>query len=378
VTILSKPNIQIKALLSKVGSLPSETNGFYFYQRGRDALLVAIRALRLKPTDTIIVPAYICETAIMPIRSFGYKIKFIDVQANMQLDPIKVLKMVDVFDAKALIVIHYFGLPAHTDKLITLLRPRGVKIIEDCCHNFLGNPGVFNVGSGGDVTIFSMRKTLPIPDGGALRFNTNDFDKSVLGGEMLSPPSIRGYVSARFIEAFVMSIGWPNIYSEFIDKIKKFNITNKRKFSNFSSFDLEPKCQSPSYLLQWYLSRENLLKDIRVRIISNYTYLVDGLLKLGIEPYMHKLPLNCTPQWFLCNDPHGDIVPWLRAHKVGASHWPGEELPIEVTHAPLDYPQSSKFNSNLALIPIHQNIELRQIKLMLTLLGKLVRSRRLK
>ena len=60
----------------------------------------------------------------------------------------------------------------------------------------------------------------------------------------------------------------------------------------------------------------------------------------------------------------------MRQHGVGATRWPWFELPVAVSAAVDDYPVSNELNRRLALLPIHQSIDTRQIDNMLTLLNK--------
>ena len=47
-----------------------------FFGSGRKALLVGLTALGLKKGDSILVPAYICESAIRPLQAYGFKLIF--------------------------------------------------------------------------------------------------------------------------------------------------------------------------------------------------------------------------------------------------------------------------------------------------------------
>uniref|UniRef100_UPI0040488787 DegT/DnrJ/EryC1/StrS family aminotransferase n=1 Tax=Shewanella sp. TaxID=50422 RepID=UPI0040488787 len=163
--ILSRPAFDYGVVFGSSAQLPPEAKNMYFYPRGRDALLVALRALRIMPGQTVIIPAYICDSTIGPLRRAGYRIVFIDIKSDFQLDPVKVLDTAEKYAAKAVLAVHYFGFPSDVSRLTELLRPRGVRVVEDCCHSFLTHSGGDRIGSKGDAAIFSMRKTLPIPDG---------------------------------------------------------------------------------------------------------------------------------------------------------------------------------------------------------------------
>ena len=57
------------------------------------------------------------------------------------------------------------------DALVKLCKQYDVIVIEDCSHSYLTKISGRSVGYFGDMAIYSMRKTLAIPDGGALKLN---------------------------------------------------------------------------------------------------------------------------------------------------------------------------------------------------------------
>src|SRR5207245_6549749 len=80
-----------------------------------------------------------------------------------------------------LYLIHYVGFPGPVQELSVACRARRLLLIEDCAQALLSNCAERPLGSFGDVAIFSIRKTLPVPDGGALVAGTDR--KSVGEGE---------------------------------------------------------------------------------------------------------------------------------------------------------------------------------------------------
>lgn len=371
--VLSRPGVDYGLAFARGVQLPPEAKTLYFYPRGRDALLVALRALRVMPGDAVVIPAYICDSTIESLRRAGYRIVFIDIERDFQLEPAKVRETAEICGAKAVLAVHFFGFPCDVGRLVTQLRPRGVRIIEDCCHSFLTQSGDGRIGSRGDAAIFSMRKTLPIPDGGSLRLNVQDFDMAALTARSKASPAVVGrYLASRAAEAVAVAVGWPNIYSQTVDKLKKRMRGGRGVHGGTPSADLEPRQQAPSQLLASYLSNEDYLRRVSSCTAANYARLVEGALALGLQPYIPKLPSGCVPQWVPLDDPSNRIVPWLREHGVGACRWPWHELPAEVASLPSSYPISNELNSRLAMIPVHQSIGSRQMARMLHLLGHLV------
>ncbi len=140
---------------------------FYF---GRGALWHAMKAMALSETDNIIVPAYHCGVEIETIVMAGTHVRYYEVQEDLTIDQNGLASLMDA-GTKALLLIHYFGFPHPVETIKQLCVSRNIFLIEDCCHAlfscYRGKP----LGSFGDMAIFSQRKTLPLPDGGALLVN---------------------------------------------------------------------------------------------------------------------------------------------------------------------------------------------------------------
>jgi dTDP-4-amino-4,6-dideoxygalactose transaminase len=71
-------------------------------------------------------------------------------------------------NTRAVMVTHYFGFPQEMAPIRALCDARGIALIEDCAHCFIGEHGGRPVGAWGDYAIASSMKFLPIYEGGAL------------------------------------------------------------------------------------------------------------------------------------------------------------------------------------------------------------------
>ena len=86
---------------------------------------------------------------------------------------------------RAVLIIHYFGFPQPIHKIREICNKKDVLLIEDCAHALFSSHGEEAIGSEGDLAIFSLRKTLPLPEGGGLLINNPELEKP----PELSPPS---------------------------------------------------------------------------------------------------------------------------------------------------------------------------------------------
>lgn len=91
---------------------------------------------------------------------------FVDVEWDaMQLDPSKIEAAISA-RTKAILVVHYWGVPCDMDAIMAIARRRGLKVIEDACQ--------------AHGALYKGRKVGTIGDCGAFSFNQN---KNLCGGE---------------------------------------------------------------------------------------------------------------------------------------------------------------------------------------------------
>lgn len=149
---------------------PLNHNRLTFCFSARYALFKGIEALGLKCGDRVLLPSYNCGVEIEPFHYSGIQTDFYRIDKNLRPDLDDVRKRLRG-NVKALLVTHFLGFPQPIEEIRHLCSEVGVYLIEDCAHallsSFLGKPlGVY-----GDIAVFSMLKTLPVPNGGVLVLN---------------------------------------------------------------------------------------------------------------------------------------------------------------------------------------------------------------
>lgn len=142
-----------------------ENSALFF--RGAGAILHAARTIGLTAEDEVLVPAYHCGVEVESIRQTGARIVFVPLTSHLELMP-DALRTGVSERTKAVLLIHFFGLPQPVADVRELCDERGLVLIEDCAHALFSSAGGRLLGHAGDYSVFSFQKTLPVPDGGAL------------------------------------------------------------------------------------------------------------------------------------------------------------------------------------------------------------------
>jgi dTDP-4-amino-4,6-dideoxygalactose transaminase len=185
--ISSRPSHTIRNLFSinvlEINNVvPFNTGRTLFFYTGRYALASGVKALRLRSDDNVLLPSYNCWVEIDPVRQQGVKIKYYRVERDFIIDLKDIEKRIDG-KTKAILITHYLGFPQPLEEIIAICRKYGLILIEDCAHAFLSDYEGKPLGSFGDISIFSFRKTLPIPNGAALTMNNGDYKMPVIREE---------------------------------------------------------------------------------------------------------------------------------------------------------------------------------------------------
>ena len=101
---------------------------------GTAALEVAVQALELDPGDEVIVPPYtFFATASCVLKNNAIPV-FVDIDPNTyNLDPEKIEAAITP-RTKAIIPVHFAGLPADMDRICDIAQRYNLTVIEDCAH----------------------------------------------------------------------------------------------------------------------------------------------------------------------------------------------------------------------------------------------------
>jgi perosamine synthetase len=137
---------------------------------GTDALHLSYILSGLKKGDEVIAPLFTCTATNIPFLYMGVKIKFADIDPLTMNISIQSVKKLITKKTKAIVCMHYGGLPCDLDELLKISKKNKIPLVEDAAHalgaTFNGKP----IGSISDFTMFSFQaiKHITTADGGML------------------------------------------------------------------------------------------------------------------------------------------------------------------------------------------------------------------
>ncbi len=127
--------------------------------------------------DEIIAPSFSFWATSVPALCLGAVPIFADVNPNtLNIDPADIEHRITE-RTKAIVVLHYLGLPCEMDEIMRIARRHNLKVIEDACH---AHGAVYHgrkLGTIGDVGVFSFQasKLMPTLEGGMLVTNNREY-----------------------------------------------------------------------------------------------------------------------------------------------------------------------------------------------------------
>ena len=132
---------------------------------GSVALELALKALNLKKTDTVIVTPRSFVISASCVLNLGLKPVFADVDENGNLS-IEGIKRVYNRNVKAIIIVHLNGLPCDLDPILKFVKKTKLFLIEDCSQAHGAVYKNKKVGSFGHISTWSFCQDKIISTGG--------------------------------------------------------------------------------------------------------------------------------------------------------------------------------------------------------------------
>ena len=148
---------------------------------GTDALHLAYLMAGITEGDEVVVPVFTCTATNIPLLYIGAKIVFVDVDPETLNINIDHLRSVVTDKTKAIVCVHYAGLPCDMDEIHEIAKHFGIPVIEDAAHALGAEYKGKKIGEISQFTMYSFQaiKHITTGDGGLVSFQ--DSEKNELG-----------------------------------------------------------------------------------------------------------------------------------------------------------------------------------------------------
>lgn len=176
------------------------------------ALEMTALLLQLQPGDEVIVPSFTFVSTASAFMLHGARPVFVDVQSDtLNINPDQVAAAITP-RTRAICLVHYGGVGAQMELLMSLAAKHGLMIIEDNAHGLFGKYNGQYLGTFGNLATQSFHETKNIAcgEGGALIIN----DKSLVErAEILRE---KGTDRSKFLRGQVDKYTWVDVGSSWV------------------------------------------------------------------------------------------------------------------------------------------------------------------
>lgn len=137
---------------------------------GTDALHLSYILAGLKPGDEVLTPVFTCTATNIPFLYMGVKPIFVDIDPKTLNVSVEDMRKKATKNTKAIVIVHYGGLPCDMNEIQALANELGIPVIEDAAHALGAIYEGSTIGSFSDFTMFSFQaiKHITTGDGGLL------------------------------------------------------------------------------------------------------------------------------------------------------------------------------------------------------------------
>jgi dTDP-4-amino-4,6-dideoxygalactose transaminase len=345
--------------LSRLGS------SWYLYANASNAFkdsLVWLATTSKRERPAVLMPGYLPAKLYRAALAAGCAVRFYEVHDDCRFDLDDVERQLDP-QTVAIFYVHYFGFTSDIEGMSALARRRGVALIEDCALSIDARHRGKELGTYGDVALFSMRKMFLYPEGGALvvsdRFR--DFRPSY-ESRVSSCYSFPRYLQQRAKYAYVRLTGGA-------DPLGLIRLDPRGYMDGKPRQTLRVKMLSA--FTKYRLNHVDIGRVVQRRR-DNYRYILERFpTSLAVEPIYRELPDGCTPYSFPLRVRQGDRDALRRALLqdgiLAGSGWP--ESPFDTALA-----RTRLLSQSLLELPIHQALTLRQLDRSLRCVERTVKS----
>ncbi|HEY1907307.1 MAG TPA: DegT/DnrJ/EryC1/StrS family aminotransferase [Myxococcaceae bacterium] len=339
---------QLRAAARPLTEHPFSADAITWTHLGRSALFLATRVLGLESRE-VLLPAYHHGGEVDAVLAAGAHPAFYPVGTRWTVDPEEIERRIGP-RTRGIVMTHFGGFPGPASQLRTLADRHGLVLIEDCAQALLSVDGEVPVGTTGDAAIFSLRKTLPVPHGGALVFNGR---RGFQLPRLATPdrgPTVRG-LWARLLLRGEFRLPRQGAAFRGLGRWLSARLGPEappgRRFLHRAELEL-----GVSPLVRRVAGAHDLAQVVERRR-RNFFHLL-GALRAVAPPLVSELPPGVCPLFYPLWVPDRDeVLTRLRAENVEAREgWPAFHPRCDGG----EFPEAARLRQHVVELPCHQDL----------------------
>ena len=285
---------------------------------GTGALEMAAILADIQPGDEIIMPSYtFVSTANAFVLRGGVPV-FIDIRPDtLNMDEKKIEQAITE-RTKAIVPVHYAGVPCAMDEICRIADQHELLVIEDAAQAFFSEYKGKPLGTIGDMGVLSFHETKNIisGEGGALLLNNESFTERA---EIIWE---KGTNRKKFFRGEVDKYTWLDVGSSFLPgemtaaflyaqlEMSEKIIAKRRSIFNIYYTLLEPLSRKELIRLPWVNHTDmgnGHIFYIITASLEERTRLINDLNNKNINAVFHYIPLHSSPAGKKYGRTNGDL-----------------------------------------------------------------------
>lgn len=190
--LLQDPNYGPVAEFEKVWQEYHGCNYVKAHCNGTSALTSMLFALDLPAGSEVLVADYSTWFPVVPMRFFDLVPVFVDVNPRTMNIDLEDCKKKLTPNTKAIMPVHWYGLPCDLDDICAFAEEKGLSVVEDASHAHGSRVKDKIIGNWGRMAGFSFQATKPLPaiEGGVGMYkDQGDYERAVTYGNYDLPNS---------------------------------------------------------------------------------------------------------------------------------------------------------------------------------------------
>lgn len=157
--------------LNTTQNILSDSASAFYLDSGRSAIRLVLRSIKASQKRAVL-PAYTCETVILPFIELGYSVDYYNVNRDLIVNYDEFRQLIEQLKPSVVLVHAYFGFDTiqNIREYLEQLSNSGIVVIEDLTHSlFLSNRRTCS-----NFCVGSLRKWTGVSDGGFLAVCTGE------------------------------------------------------------------------------------------------------------------------------------------------------------------------------------------------------------
>ena len=314
---------------------------------GRGAITLLLQ--QIQPVQkSVLLPAYICESVILPFLEQEYDCKYYEVDENLvpNIESINSHENIGVFFHMG-----YYGFSTNSnlENVLESFRETSTIIVEDITHTLFSS---YERSKFNNYYVGSIRKWVGIPSGGFLASNAGIEKKSLDEDTIFSNKRFEALIN----KGKYMSKNEP--------EIKELSLSQFSEAEGYLNLDSSPyRMDKLSVEILNTLNEEELIRKRK----DNYMILSNGIKNINyLQPLFETIDEKCCPMFFpiLLKENRSSIRSKLAEQDIYCPiHWP---LPPQIDINVLG--NTVSIYNNVLSIPCDQRYEIKDMNRIIAVL----------